>query len=282
MEPEQRPGDPGRQPTGSQHRPVGFEQRPVGFEQRPVGFDDWPYPAFVAHRGAGLLAPENTLAAMRHGYDFGYRMFEFDVKLSGDGVLVLMHDALVNRTTDGRGRVAGSSWAELAKLDAGAWHSPRFAGEPVPTLSRVATWLRANDCLANIEIKPCPGLETETGAAAAIEALALWHDAEVPPLLSSFSEAALEAARQLAPALPRALLLSRLPDDWLQRCRTLDCVALDANHRALDATTIERAHSEGLRVLAYTINEPARAALLREQGLDGVITDAVDIIGPTD
>ena len=247
-----------------------------------VDFDRWPYPAFVAHRGAGLLAPENTLAALRHGYDFGYRMFEFDVTLSGDGVLVLMHDALLDRTTDGRGRVAGSSWFELARLDAGAWHSPRFVGEPVPTLARVAAWLRANDCMANIEIKPCPGREAETGAAAALEALALWRDAELPPLLSSFSETAHEAARRVAPTLPRALLLGRLPDDWLRRCRELGCVALDASHRALDAATIVRAHGEGLRVLAYTINEPERAALLREQGLDCVITDAVDSIGPTD
>lgn len=247
-----------------------------------IDFGNWPYPAFVAHRGAGLLAPENTLAAMRTGHDFGYRMFEFDVKLSGDGVLVLMHDAVVDRTTGARGRVAGMSWGELARLDAGAWHSPRFAGEPIPTLARVAGWLRANGCLANIEIKPCPGREAETGAAAALEALALWHDAEVPPLLSSFSEKALEAARQVAPALPRALLLGRLPADWLVRCRALECVALDANQRVLDAATIALAHAEGLRVLSYTINDPERSRQLRSCGLDCVITDAVDRIGPGD
>ncbi len=247
-----------------------------------VGFDDWPYPAFVAHRGAGLLAPENTLAAMRAGFDYGYRMFEFDAKLSGDGVAMLMHDAVVERTTNGSGRVAGMSWGELARLDAGSWHSARYAGEPVPTLARVARWLRANDCLANIEIKPCPGREAETGAAVAIEALLLWRDAEVPPLLSSFSEAALEAARKVAPALPRALLLGELPADWLDRCRALDCVALDASHRVLDSATIAAAKAAGLRVLSYTINEPARAAELRAAGLDCVITDAVDLIAPGD
>jgi len=245
-----------------------------------VDFDSWPYPAFVAHRGAGLLAPENTLAAMRAGFDYGYRMFEFDAKLSGDGVAMLMHDPVVERTTDGSGRVAGMSWGEIARLDAGSWHSARFAGEPVPTLARVARWLRANDCLANIEIKPCPGREAETGAAIAIEARLLWREAGVPPLISSFSEAALDAARRVAPELPRALLLAQLPEDWLDRCRALGCVALDANHRALDAATIARARAAGLRVLAYTVNEPARAAELRGAGLDCVITDAVDLIAP--
>lgn len=243
-----------------------------------VDFANWPYPAFVAHRGAGLQAPENTLAAMRIGYEHGYRMFEFDAKLSGDGVAMLMHDAVVDRTTNGSGRVAGFSWGELARLDAGSWHSARFAGEPVPTLARVARWIRANDCLANIEIKPCPGREAETGAAIAIEAQLLWRDAGVPPLISSFSEQALAAARQVAPELPRALLVGRLPDDWPDRCRALDCVALDASHKALDASIIAIAKQIGLRVLSYTINEPQRAAELREQGLDCVITDAIDRI----
>lgn len=243
-----------------------------------VDFANWPYPAHVAHRGGGVLAPENTLAAMRAGFDFGYRMFEFDVKLSGDGVLLLMHDSMVDRTTGGSGRVAGMRWGELARLDAGSWHSPRFAGEPVPTLARVARWLRANDCRANIEIKACPGREAETGAAAALEALQLWHDAECPPLLSSFSEQALEAARRVAPALPRALLVGELPGDWIDRCRALDCVALDADYRALDAQVIARAHAAGLRVLGYTINEPDQASRLRAVGLDCVITDAIDRI----
>ncbi len=245
-----------------------------------VDFMNWPYPGFAAHRGAGAQAPENTLAALRRGFEFGYRMFEFDVKLSGDGVLVLMHDTVVDRTTDGRGRVAGMNWGELARLDAGSWHSAPFAGEPIPTLARIARWVRANDCLANIEIKPCPGREAETGAAVAVEALALWQDAELPPILSSFSELALNSARHAVPSLPRALLVGQLPEDWLERCRALGCVAIDASHRALDADRIASAHAAGLRVVSYTINEPERAALLRAGGLDCVITDAVDRIAP--
>src|SRR5690606_35198074 len=128
-----------------------------------VSFDDWPYPTHIAHCGAGKLAPENTLAAIRLGAAHGYSMFEFDVKLSGDGVLLLMHDARLERTTDGRGQVAAHSFAQIAQLDAGGWHSAAYAGEPVPTLAQVARWLISNRALANIEIKPCPGRAAETG-----------------------------------------------------------------------------------------------------------------------
>ncbi|BDB24669.1 glycerophosphoryl diester phosphodiesterase [Cupriavidus sp. TA19] len=240
----------------------------------------WPYPRHIAHRGAGKLAPENTLAAFRHGAGFGYRMFEFDVKLSADGKPVLMHDATLDRTTSGKGRVDALTLGELALLDAGSWHSPAWAGEPVPTLAAIARYTQANGFLVNIEIKPVPGTEVRTGAAVALDAVALWAGAAVPPLLSSFSEEALAAAARVAPALPRALLLDKLPGDWLERLRRLGCVALDTNYRELDEGVIAAAHAAGYRVLSYTVNDPAKAAQLLGWGLDGLITDAVDQIEP--
>src|SRR5690349_20754028 len=104
---------------------------------------DWPYPRWIAHRGAGRLAPENTMAAFRLGASHGYRMFECDAKLSADGVVFLMHDATLERTTNGSGVGGARPWGELVQLDAGSWHSPGFAGEPLPTLENVARW-----CLA--------------------------------------------------------------------------------------------------------------------------------------
>ena len=91
----------------------------------------WPYPRWIAHRGAGKLAPENTLAAFRLGASHGYRMFECDAKLSADGVVFLMHDSTLDRTTNGRellgpgaSAVAGEHpWSSLSQLDAGSWHS---------------------------------------------------------------------------------------------------------------------------------------------------------------
>jgi len=238
---------------------------------------DWPYPRLVAHRGAGKVAPENTLTAMRVGHAHGYRMVEFDVKLSADNLSFLLHDATLERTTSGRGRADALPWRELSRLDAGGWHSAKYAGEPLPTFSSIARWARAHGVACNVEIKPTPGRERETGAAVALDAATLWREAEVPPLLSSFSEIALDAAKSAAPELPRALLIDRaLPADWMERLARLECVALDADHHALDADTVRRAHAAGYRVICWTANESDRIATLAAWGVDGIITDSVD------
>lgn len=243
---------------------------------------DWPYSQICAHRGAGKLAPENTLAAFRLGAEFGYQMFEFDAKLTGDGSVILMHDDTIERTTDAHGRVAQLSLADVMRLDAGSWHSAAYAGEGVPTLWRLGRWMLANDFMANIEIKPCPGREFETGAAVALEADLLFRDADISPVLSSFSEIALEGALEAVPDLPRALLCSTLPADWLARCRALECMAIDPHHLAFDEAFVEQAHDHGLRVMTYTVNDPSRVALLLGWGVDTIITDAVNEVSPGD
>ena len=240
----------------------------------------WPYPRFVAHRGAGKLAPENTLASMRAGFAHGYRMVEFDVKLSADGVPFLLHDDTLDRTTNGHGRADAMNWTELAKLDAGSWHSPEYSGETLPTLAAIAHWTIANNVACNIEIKPMPGRERETGAAVALDASELWRDATVAPLLSSFAEESLAAARAAVPELARALLLERIPADWEARLSHLECVAIDADYRALDASLVNQAHNAGYKVLTYTPNDPALVAMLQSWQVDMIITDAIDRIAP--
>ena len=241
----------------------------------------WPYPRLAAHRGAGKLAPENTLAAFRLGHAHGYRMAELDAKLSADGVVFLLHDPTLERTTSGSGRADALSWRELAQLDAGAWHSAQYAGEPIPTLATIARWSRANGVVLNIEIKPTPGRERETGAAIALDCQSLWANAGDLPLLSSFAEAALAAARDVAPELPRAYLTDRLPEDWRDRVTRLGCMAVDVKHTLLTRERVAEFRAAGLRVCAWTVNDPARAHELLAWGVDTVITDAVDAISPT-
>ncbi|HVF62948.1 MAG TPA: glycerophosphodiester phosphodiesterase [Casimicrobiaceae bacterium] len=240
----------------------------------------WPYPRIAAHRGAGKLAPENTLAALKHGHALGHRMVEIDVKLSADGIAFLLHDSTLQRTTNGWGRADSRTWRELALLDAGSWHSRPFAGEPLATLAGAAAFCRANDIVVNIEIKPSPGRERETGAAVALDAAQLWRGADIAPLLSSFSEAALAAAREAVPELPRALLFDRLPRNWRDRCLKLGCAALDAKHTALKSDIVDAAHASGMAVAAWTVNEMRRARTLIDWGVDTVITDAVDVLPP--
>jgi len=242
---------------------------------------DWPYPLWIAHRGAGKLAPENTLAAFRVGAQHGYRAFECDVKLSADGVPFLLHDATLERTASGRGAAADLAWSELSRLDAGGWHSRGFAGEPLPSLAGIAAYCQRNGFALNIEIKPTPGAEAETGRVVATEAARLWAGQALSPLLSSFQPEALAAARDAAPQLPRALLLDSPREGWFEQARALGCIAAVTNHRIMDAALIAQLHGAGMRALAYTVNDAPEARRLIALGIDGIITDAVDHFAPS-
>ena len=252
---------------------------------QPFPENQWPYPRWIAHRGAGLLAPENTLAAFRAGAALGYRMFECDVKLSADDVPFLLHDDTLERTTNaaealgcGLSTVAGEHpWGTLALLDAGSWHSLNFVGEPLPTFEAVARYCRRNGLDLNIEIKPTPGTEYHTGQVVARHAARLWHGAQVPPLLTSFELAALDGARQAQPELPRGLLLETLRPGWLESALDLGCVALVFDHTLWDAATVALARAAGLRLLSYTVNDEREAQRLIAQGTDGIITERVDL-----
>ena len=248
----------------------------------------WPYPRWIAHRGAGKLAPENTMAAFRLGASHGYRMFECDVKLAADGVPFLMHDPTLGRTTNGRemfGAAASAvggdhTWGELARLDAGSWHSRAYAGEPLVTLENLSRFCLANGYLLNIELKPTPGVERRTGEVVARHADRLWNNAPVPPLLTSFRPETLQGALDTAAGLPRGLLLDTLWDGWLEAALALECVAIVCDHGLWDADTVGRVRRAGLRCLSYTVNDKWAAQRLIDLGTDGIITDRVDLFSP--
>ncbi len=239
----------------------------------------WPYPAIVAHRGGGALAPENTLAAIDMGAHHGHKMIEFDAKLSQDGEIFLLHDDTLERTTNGWGVAGDLPWDKLVGLDAGGWYSKQFVGERLPLLSEVASRCKQYGLAANIEIKPTTGQETLTGRIIAQAAAQLWRDHPIEPLLSSFSIDALAAAQQAVPALPRGLLLDEWEEDWLRLTRDLGCVSIHLNHELLDAQRVALLKAAGLRILVYTVNAPARARDLLAWGVDCICTDRIDLIG---
>ena len=235
----------------------------------------WPLPFWIAHRGAGKLAPENTLAAFRLGARHGFRAFECDVKLSRDGVPFLLHDDTLNRTTSARGIAGKRDWAALSALDAGAWHSPAFAGEPLPSLDAIEQFCIDGGHALNLEIKPTPGQELLTG-----QVLGRLASRQCNTLLSSFQPQALLGAAETAPDIPRALLLDALKPGWLLQARELGCVAVVTAYRLMDKAVIESIHAAGMRALVYTVNDAAVATKLSKQGVDGIITDAVDRFTP--
>jgi glycerophosphoryl diester phosphodiesterase len=246
----------------------------------------WFYPKILAHRGGGRLAPENTLAALRCGLAYGFRAVEFDVMLSSDSIPVLMHDPHLGRTVRGSGNVSDCTARELALMDAGSWFGAQFAGEPVPLYEQAVDFCKENGIWMNVEIKPAPGYETETGRvtgeltqrlfAAEIEA----GDRTRLPLFSSFSFEALAGARAAAPGIPRAYLVDTIPTDWLDRLRALDAVALHTNQKNLTPALAKAVKEAGYGLFCYTVNTQARAHEITTWGVDAFCTDCIDLIGP--
>ncbi len=239
----------------------------------------WPYPAIVAHRGGGKLAPENTLAAIDVGAKYGHTMIEFDARLSQDQQIFLLHDDTLDRTSNGWGVAGDLPWEKLQQLDAGGWFSREFQHEPLPLLSEVAARCQQHGMMANIEIKPTTGLERETGHVVALAARQLWQG-QTLPLLSSFSCEALETAMQAAPELPRGLLLDEWHDDWREMTTALDCTSIHLNYTLLDAERTALLKDAGLRILVYTVNQTDRARELLSWGVDAICTDRIDTISP--
>lgn len=235
-------------------------------------------PKVIGHRGAAARAPENTLAGLRAAADLGVAMVEFDVKLSRDGVPVVIHDDRVDRTTDGTGQVRDLDVETLRALDAGAWFGPAFAGERIPTLDEALDLVLERGLAVNLEIKPCSGREAETARVALAAARARWPADRPPPLVSSFALDSLLAARDAAPDWPRGWLFDRRPPDWRITMADLAPAALNFSADRVTAAELADYRDTGLGLLAYTVNDPARALDLFAQGVDGVFSDVPDTI----
>lgn len=231
------------------------------------------YPRIIAHRCGGALAPENTLAGLRIAARLGCHGVEFDAMLAADGVPVVIHDETLQRTTSGRGRVAGMDSAAFVRLDAGGRHHPAFAGEPAPTLDEVLHLCATLGLWANVEIKPSAGQDLETGRVVARHAAA----AAGKILLSSFSAIALGAAAAEAAQLPRALLVEAIPGDWRERVAESGALALHCSARALSAEVAQAVRAAGFPLACYTVNRRDEAERLFALGVSAIFTDRPDL-----
>lgn len=235
-------------------------------------------PLRFAHRGASARAPENTLAAFDEAVRLGADAVECDIQLSRDGIPVVLHDHTVDRTTDGRGPVAGLSLAELKRLDAGSWFATRFRGERIPTLDETLDFARGR-CGLNFEIKGAdrgrrsadPGALSATIAAIGRSLRrAAFRDYLV---LSSFSGEALQRLRTALPKVRLALLTSRTLRGLRALHRRVDLHALHPHVRLASRRRVRAARDLGLRVHVWTVNDVALARRLVLLGCDGLMTD---------
>ncbi|MDR7485376.1 MAG: glycerophosphodiester phosphodiesterase [Armatimonadota bacterium] len=230
-------------------------------------------PAVIAHRGASGEAPENTLAAFRRALELGADAVELDVHLSADGVPVVIHESLLDRTTDGRGLVRDYPLDALRRLDAGRWFGERFAGERIPTLAEALEVLRAVRVI--VEIKNGPVYYPGIAARVADTVRAVGHRAVT---VSSFDHPVLLEVRKAAPDLSTAVLyMGRFTDSlWLARETGAD--VLQPYWAWITPDLIEAAHAAGRRVEAWTVDEPRHARFVIDLGVDGIITNFPDRI----
>jgi len=235
--------------------------------------DKIPRPAIIAHRGASLYAPENTLPAFELAVRQKADAIELDAKLTADHHVVIFHDQTLERTTGVKGRVIDSKLADLRRLDAGSHFDVAYRGEPVPTLDEVFD-LVGKQTFINVELtnyaSPTDQLPEK------VAECVTKHGVADRVFFSSFNPLALLRVHRLLPKPPIGLLalegnqgaLARSWLGYLMRYQSLN-PALNDTHKNL----VEKVHRRGCRILVYTVNQPEDIRRLFEMGVDGIFTD---------
>ena len=228
--------------------------------------------AFIAsHRGGAANAPENTLPAITAALDGGFEYVEVDVALTADGHPVLMHDKTVDRTTDGHGRLASLTLAQVRQLDAGSWFDPAYAGTPVPTLQEFLDALVVADGRAILEFKG----EWDAAAVAAAVADISGRGLERRVVLASFDARTLALAATESEVLSRLLVLKQLPSDVVSAVTEAGARGVVVSRKAVLARPeiVDELHAAGARVVVYTLNDDAQWDAVTALGVDGIVTD---------
>jgi glycerophosphoryl diester phosphodiesterase len=243
-----------------------------------MSFLDHDHVLNIAHRGASVAAPPNTLAAFEKAIELRADGVEFDVQLSADGVPVVIHDFTVDATTDGSGRVADLTLAQLKQLDAGSCFDPAFTGERIPSLEEVVRAV-GNRLLLNIELKTTS--LRDSGLEQAVIAQVEQHGLGDSVLLSSFNPFSLRRAKKIAPHIPVGLLYAPDLPLPLRRAWLASLVPHEARHPAhsmVDAHYMAWARRRGYRVHAWTVDDAGEMRRLIVLGVDGIITDVPDLL----
>jgi glycerophosphoryl diester phosphodiesterase len=241
--------------------------------------------AIIAHRGASGHAPENTLSAFRKGLDMGADMIEMDIHLSSDGELIVIHDATLNRTTNGVGRVEDFTLAELKKLDAGSWYGPAFSSEKLPTLSEVLS-LIDGQATALIELKSRKNGDLYSQLVEKTTEVVRAHNAERWSIIQSFDRPYLVQGLKVNNDIPyHQLIYTELTPrgmtkegkaDWANLDPTHKIRAINPYYKAATKEKVEMLHESGYKIFTYTVNQEEDMYKLIEMEVDGIITNYPD------
>lgn len=229
-------------------------------------------PVVIAHRGASILAPENTLAAIEQAVSVGAKAIEFDVRRTSDKKLILMHDATLARTTNGRGRVRSTSWSYIAKLSAGGWFGSDFQGERVPLLSDALNALGPKS-IAAIELKTAEPILIDLRRAISQQ------EATGRVVIFSFKVKQIMDSRKLLPNTPALLLIDTdrfaggYSDQLIANSISIAPDAIGLNESGATKKIVSRFHKAGIPVFVYTVDDPRRVAQMVHLGVDGIISN---------
>ena len=235
----------------------------------------------IAHRGAGAYYPENTMIAFRSAYEMGAEMIELDVTLSKDGIPVVIHDEDLDRTTNGKGKVADKTLKELKELDAGSWFDSKFQGERIPTLEEVLEFASGKISL-NIEIKPETVTDTvHGGVEERVLSLVKEYEMEQYVLFSSFDYRAIEHLKALDVDIYGALLYNepqsrkRSPSKLVQ---DYQANAFNCSYRQYSKKWADELKNAQIPVYIYTVNSKRTMKKVIGRGVSGIFTDKPDVL----
>ncbi|HSL93653.1 MAG TPA: glycerophosphodiester phosphodiesterase [Bacillota bacterium] len=231
------------------------------------------FPRIIAHRGASLIRPENTVAAFDAALAIGADGLELDLQMTSDGQLVVLHDETLDRTTNGSGYLRSHSLSEIRALDAGSWFSEEYSGEKIPLLQEVLELARGKGGLINIELKngivryPC--MEEKL-----ISLLEEYPQQEI--IVSSFNHHSLRLIKQLKPDLPcGALYIAGFLEPW-EYARRWGFDGLHPIHLNIIPDLVTGCHAAGVKLYPWTVDDSDALRQISASGVDGIITNAPD------
>lgn len=225
--------------------------------------------AVVAHRGASGTFPENTARAFREAICLGVEMIEFDVRMSADGQLIVIHDETVDRTSNGSGRVAEMTLAEIETLDAGGWFAAEFAGERFLTLSQTLE-LMPPEMRLNVHVKASE-VDREQLISKVVEELV--RRERLGTAFVASDQASLILARQLEPRLEICNLSVNPPEDYVRRSQAIGCRILQPGNAMTTAELVAEAHRFGMEVNPFYADDEQEMRRLIDCGVDGILTN---------